>query len=69
MKSLIILSCRPQFRVAIIFIIPFSYGISTLRQESVREHYPFLTSKARLRALLRQNENITNKDVLQLRRI
>ena len=39
---------------------------STPKQESVREHYPFLTSKARLRALLRQNENITNKDVLQL---
>ena len=42
---------------------------STPKQESVREHYPLLTSKARLRALLRQNENITNKDVLQLRRI
>jgi hypothetical protein len=42
---------------------------STPKQESVGEHYPFLTSKARLRALLRQNENITNKDVLQLRRI
>lgn len=34
---------------------------STPKQESVREHYPFLTSKARLRVLLRQNENITNK--------
>jgi hypothetical protein len=42
---------------------------STPKLESVREHYPLLTSKARLRALLRQNENITNKDVLQLRRI
>ena len=42
---------------------------STPKQESVREHYPFLTSKARLRALLRQIENITNKDVLELRRI
>ena len=42
---------------------------STPKQESVREHYPFLTSRARLRAILRQIENITNKDVLQLRRI
>jgi hypothetical protein len=42
---------------------------STPKLESVREHSPLLTSKARLRALLRQNENITNKDVLQLRMI
>jgi len=42
---------------------------STPKQESVREHYPFLTSKARLRVLLRQNENMANKDVLRLRRI
>ena len=37
---------------------------STLKQESVREHSIF--NKQGLEPLLRQIENITNKDVLQI---